>query len=51
MWLGYLAGVEVYGFNHAFLSGHIRKILGHQACHFFRPAKLALLAANTLLRR
>ena len=31
-WLGDLAGSEVDGFYHAFLSGHIGKILGHQTC-------------------
>ena len=34
MWLGDLAGSEVDGFNHAFLSGQIGEILGHQTCHF-----------------
>jgi hypothetical protein len=34
MGLGELAGSEVDGFNHAFLSGHIGKIFGHQTRHF-----------------
>jgi hypothetical protein len=34
MWLGDLTGSEVDGFHHAFLSGQIGKIFGHQTCHF-----------------
>jgi hypothetical protein len=33
MRLGGLARSEVNDFDHAFLSGHIGKIFGHQTCH------------------
>jgi hypothetical protein len=43
MWLGDLTGSEVDGFHHAFLSRQIRKIFGHETCHF---SDLGIVAAK-----